>query len=141
MKHSLIILSIAIYGPLFSQSETQIKDERQEIWNSAVNAIITFDQESIFQFTNFPLEGDWYVPEDQTDEELKALYKKGLEYLYPQELREYLKSKNYNSLIAHPYKQQVAFAFTYYDELMDFTTIVDFFKVAGEWKIVSVSIN
>lgn len=136
-----LLLLIGINNSLFAQTGTQPVDNRREIWNSVVKAIIDFDESNIYQLTHFPLEGDWYLPEGQSNEELKALYKSELNYFYPQEMRDYLKKKDFTILVAYPNKGTAAFAFTYYDELMETTTIVHFAEITGQWKLVALTIK
>lgn len=116
-------------------------DARPWIWNHLVKAIEDFDQDEIFQLTNFPLEGDWYEDKGKTTAELEALYKKSLSYLFPEELRAKLKVKDYTTLVAHPYKNRVAYSIIYYDELMESTTLIDIAEVQGVWKIVALTIK
>lgn len=141
MNYFLTLVTILFQGYLFGQKASNIEDNRQEIWNSIVQTIIEFDQDKVFQMTNFPLEGDWYSQEGQSEAELRKLYKGELDYFYPQEMRDYLKNKDYTILVAHPYKGSVAFAFTYFDEFLESTTIVDFAKVADEFRIIAITIK
>jgi hypothetical protein len=142
MKHLIFFLFFASSAQLFAQIyEPQSNDRRPEIWNSIVQSIIAFDEVKIAEATHFPLEGSWYMDEGQTPEELKKLYLSELDYFYPQQMRDYLDKKNFTILVAHPDKGKVAFAFTFFDEIMESTTLVDFAEVDGKWKIVAISIK
>lgn len=142
MKHLIILLFLASSTLVFAQHlEPQSNDRRPQIWNLILETIVAFDEVKIAEATHFPLGGSWYMDEGQTPEELKKLYLSKLDYFFPQEMRDYLDKQNFSILVAHPDKGKVAFAFTFFDEIMESTTLVDFAEIDGKWKIVAISIQ
>jgi len=141
MKSLLLIIALLSLNISIAQTPSKEVDPRIEIWNTHVKAIIDLHEKKIIELTHFPLEGDWYIDEGQTPDELKSIYSTSLEFIYTEEMRRGLKKKDYSTLMVHPYKNSVAYVFTYVDKEWDSSTMVDIADVDGEWKIVAVTIK
>ena len=83
----LLITSTSVFAHS-QQGAKSVEDPRQIIWNTAVQAIIDFDEDKIFELTHFPLEGDWHTLDNPTMDELKKLYKQNLDYFFSMEMRD-----------------------------------------------------
>ncbi|MFT5778552.1 MAG: hypothetical protein ACI837_001508 [Crocinitomicaceae bacterium] len=143
IKSLLIVFAcLSIHSAFAQGSDAATK----AFWNDNMLTIARLDAPKIVSQTNFPLEGQWSFMLDLEDGGSEAEYRAKLSEIFPAAMRKKIKTEDYHQLAAVEMDGEVAFiTYTYTDvtiedgEKYESMTFYSFEKLAGKWKLVSIS--